>query len=36
MQRLGHAVLTVAKEHAEDWAWLVDHSVQIGKDFCLC
>jgi hypothetical protein len=35
MQRLGHAVLTAAKEHAEDWAWLVDHSVQIGQDKCL-
>ena len=32
MQRLGHAVLTAAKEHAEDWAWLVDHSVQIGQE----
>ena len=31
----GHAVLTAAKEHAEDWAWLVDHSVQIGQDKCL-
>jgi hypothetical protein len=35
MQRLGHAVLTAAKEHAEDWSWLVDHSVQIGQDKCL-
>jgi hypothetical protein len=35
MQRLRHAVLTAAKEHAEDWAWLVDHSVQIGQDKCL-
>jgi hypothetical protein len=35
MQRLGHAVLTAPKEHAEDWAWLVDHSVQIGPERCL-
>jgi hypothetical protein len=35
MQRLGHAVLTAAKPHAEDWAWLVDHSVQIGQEKCL-
>jgi hypothetical protein len=35
MQRLGHAVLTAAKEHAQDWSWLVDHSVQIGQDKCL-
>jgi hypothetical protein len=35
MQRLGHAVLTAAQEPAEDWAWLVDHSVQIGPEKCL-
>jgi hypothetical protein len=35
MQRLGHAVLTAAQERAEDWAWLVDHSVQIGQEKCL-
>jgi hypothetical protein len=33
--RLGHALLTMALEKAEDWAWLIDHSVQIGKDKCL-
>jgi hypothetical protein len=33
--RLGHAVLTARLEQAEDWAWLIDHSVQIGPDKCL-
>jgi len=33
--RLGHAVLTRAKTHAADWAWLIDHSVQIGQEKCL-
>lgn len=33
--RLGHALLTMELEKADDWAWLIDHSVQIGKDKCL-
>jgi hypothetical protein len=33
--RLGHAVLAAEKARADDWAWLVDHSVQIGRDKCL-
>ena len=33
--RLGHALLTTALEQAEDWVWIIDHSVQIGKDKCL-
>lgn len=33
--RLGHARLTMPLEHADDWAWLVDHSVQIGQEKCL-
>lgn len=33
--RLGHAVLTAPKAQAEDWAWLIDHSVQIGQEKCL-
>ena len=33
--RLGHALLTMALEQAQDWAWIIDHSVQIGKDKCL-
>jgi hypothetical protein len=30
--RLGHAMLTMALEEADDWAWVLDHSVQIGKE----
>jgi hypothetical protein len=30
--RLGHAMLTRDLEPADDWAWLVDHSVQIGQE----
>ncbi len=33
--RLGHAMLTGPREEGDDWAWLIDHSVQIGKDKCL-
>lgn len=33
--RLGHAMLTADKPPADDWAWLVDHSVQIGQEKCL-
>lgn len=33
--RLGHAMRTAALTRADDWAWLVDHSVQIGQDKCL-
>jgi len=33
--RLGHAMLTAAKEQGADWAWLIDHSVQIGQEKCL-
>jgi hypothetical protein len=33
--RLGHAVLTRTKTPATDWAWLIDHSVQIGPEKCL-
>lgn len=35
LMRLGHAQLTMPLEHADDWAWLADHSVQIGQDKCL-
>jgi hypothetical protein len=35
LQRLGHARLCQPKERARDWAWLTDHSVQIGQDKCL-
>jgi len=33
--RLGHALLTAPLEQATDWAWLIDHSVQIGQEKCL-
>jgi hypothetical protein len=33
--RLGHAVLTASPVVADDWVWLIDHSVQIGRDKCL-
>jgi hypothetical protein len=33
--RWGLWQLQQAKEPAEDWAWLIDHSVQIGRTKCL-
>jgi hypothetical protein len=30
--RLGMARLTEPKQRARDWAWLIDHSIQIGQD----
>jgi hypothetical protein len=30
--RFGLAQLLAAKEPADDWVWLIDHSVQIGKE----
>jgi hypothetical protein len=33
--RLGHAMLTAPQSAAQDWVWLIDHSVQIGQDKCL-
>ena len=33
--RLGHYNLTRAKEHADDWVWVIDHSNQIGQEKCL-
>lgn len=33
--RLGHAALSAAKDPGDDWAWLIDHSVQIGQEKCL-
>ena len=35
LMRLGHAQLTMPLGQADDWAWLVDHSVQIGQEKCL-
>ena len=33
--RVGHAQLTATRVVADDWIWLIDHSVQIGPDKCL-
>jgi len=33
--RVGHARLTQPLTPADDWAWLVDHSVQVGTAKCL-
>jgi len=33
--RYGHAALTQSVENADDWVWIIDHSVQIGKEKCL-
>ena len=35
VMRSGHAMLTSPLEPAEDWAWLADHSVQIGQEKAL-
>jgi hypothetical protein len=35
LMRLGHAMLTMPLEKANDWIWLADHSVQIGNEKCL-
>jgi hypothetical protein len=35
LMRLGHALLTMPLPAADDWAWLVDLSVQIGQEKCL-
>ena len=35
LMRLGHYKLTRPKERADDWVWLIDHSVQIGPQKCL-
>lgn len=33
--RLGYYKLSRPKEQAEDWVWIVDHTVQIGVEKCL-
>lgn len=32
--RLGYYKLTRPKEHADDWVWIVDHTIQIGVEKC--
>ncbi len=33
--RLGYYKLCRVKEHADDWVWMIDHSIQIGPEKCL-
>ncbi len=33
--RLGYYKLTRPKEQADDWVWMVDHTVQLGPEKCL-
>ena len=33
--RLGYYKLTRPKEQADDWVWIVDHTVQLGTEKCL-
>ncbi len=33
--RLGYYKLTRPKAHADDWVWIVDHTVQLGQEKCL-
>jgi hypothetical protein len=35
LMRLGYYKLNRPKEKADDWIWIIDHSVQIGKEKCL-
>jgi hypothetical protein len=32
--RLGYFKLMSPKEHAPDWAWIIDHTVQLGSEKC--
>lgn len=33
--RLGYYKLTRAKDQADDWVWIIDHTVQVGQEKCL-
>jgi len=35
LQRLGLYQLTVPQQQAEDWMWIVDHTMQVGERKCL-
>jgi hypothetical protein len=35
LMRVGYYKLTRPKERADDWAWFIDHSCQIGSQKCL-
>lgn len=34
LMRLGYYKLNCPKEYASDWIWIIDHSIQIGKEKC--
>jgi hypothetical protein len=33
--RIGYYKLTRKKEKADDWIWIIDHTIQLGKEKCL-
>jgi hypothetical protein len=33
--RVGYYKLTRPKEHAADWVWIIDHTIQLGVQKCL-
>jgi len=33
--RLGYYKLTAPKPHADDWVWILDHTLQLGEEKCL-
>lgn len=35
LMRLGYYKLNLEKERADDWIWIIDHSIQIGEEKCL-
>lgn len=35
MMKLGYYRLTQVKEKASDWIWIIDHTIQMGKEKCL-
>jgi hypothetical protein len=35
LMRVGYYKLTRAKEIADDWVWIIDHSIQLGSEKCL-
>jgi hypothetical protein len=35
VMRLGYHELTRPKEKANDWVWIIDHSIQLGEEKCL-
>lgn len=35
MMKLGYYRLMQSKEKAQDWIWIIDHTIQMGKEKCL-